>query len=88
MQIAIRELKSGLSRILSLAQGGAVIEVTSHSKPVARIMGIPPLADEGLRRLAAAGGLSWNGSKPRLARPLVLVTSGTAVSQMVLEDRE
>ena len=35
MDIAIRELKSSLSRVLAAAQGGEVIEVTSHRKPVA-----------------------------------------------------
>lgn len=87
MHVAVRELKSSLSRILSLAQRGEIIEVTSHNKPIARIVGIPPQADEGLRRLMATGTLSWNGSKPRLASPLALVPGGTPVSQMVLEDR-
>lgn len=87
MHIAIRELKSGLSRALALAQSGEVIEVTSHNKPVARIVGIPPQADDGLRRLLAIGALSWSGGKPKLAAPLTLTSSGTAVSRMVLEDR-
>ena len=65
MYVAIRELKSSLSRVLSLAQGGEVIEVTSHNKPIARILGIPPQADEGLRRLMASGTLSWSGGKPQ-----------------------
>jgi prevent-host-death family protein len=87
MHVAIRELKSSLSRVLALAQGGEVIEVTSHSKPIARIVGIPPQADEGLRRLMATGTLSWNGSKPRLAQALVLTPGCKPISQMVLEDR-
>lgn len=54
MQVAIRELKAGLSRILSRAQAGEVIEVTSHNKSIARIVGIPPTAGAGLRGLIAA----------------------------------
>ncbi|MBP8219960.1 MAG: type II toxin-antitoxin system prevent-host-death family antitoxin [Aeromonadaceae bacterium] len=87
MHVAVRELKSSLSRVLSLAQGGEIIEVTSHNKPIARIVGIPPQADEGLRRLMATGALSWGGGKPKFAPPVELAPSGTSVSQMVLEDR-
>ena len=47
MHVAVRELKSSLSRVLSLAQGGEIIEVTAHNKPIARIVGIPPQAYEG-----------------------------------------
>ncbi|KAF0162011.1 MAG: prevent-host-death family protein [Rhodocyclaceae bacterium] len=87
MLVAIRELKSNLSRVLALAQGGEVIEVTSHSKPIARIVGIPPQADEGLRRLMASGVLSWNGGKPQLAPAQALAPGGKSLEQMVLEDR-
>ncbi len=87
MQIAIRELKSSLSRVLALAQGGEVIEVTSHSKPIARIVGIPPQADEVLRRLMASGVLSWNGSKPRFTLTRALLPIGKPIGKMVLEDR-
>jgi prevent-host-death family protein len=87
MQVAIRELKSSLSRVLALAQGGEVIEVTSHNKPIARIVGIAPQADEGLRRLMASGVLSWNGAKPAFAPTLELLPGGKPIGQMVLEDR-
>lgn len=87
MYVAVRELKANLSRVLSLAQDGEVIEVTSHNKPIARIVGIPPQADDGLRSLMAAGKLSWSGGKPRFAPPLELAAGGTSVSQMLLEDR-
>jgi prevent-host-death family protein len=87
MYVAIRELKSSLSRVLSLAQGGEVIEVTSHNKPIARILGIPPQADEGLRRLMASGTLSWSGGKPQFSPPAELACGGKAVSQILLEDR-
>lgn len=87
MHVAIRELKSTLSRVLALAQRGEIIEVTSHNKVIARIVGIPLQADEGLRRLMADGTLSWTGDKPQLASPLRLAPGGRSVSQMVLEDR-
>jgi len=87
MPIAVRELKANLSRVLLRAQGGEVIEVTSHNKPIARIVGIPPNAGEGLRGLIAGGSLSWSGGKPQLETPADLRTPGTPVSRMVLEDR-
>ncbi len=87
MHIAVRELKSRLSRVLALAQSGEVVEVTSHSKPIARIVGIPPQADEGLRRLMASGILSWNGSKPKFVPALALSPDGQPIGRMVLDDR-
>ena len=87
MHVAVRELKASLSKILSRAQGGEVIEVTSHNKPIARIVGIPAHADEGLRRLLAAGILSWNGRRPEIPPPQALSPDGKPVSQLVLEDR-
>ena len=87
MHVAIRELKASLSRVLSRAQEGEVIEVTSHNKSIARIIGIPPEAGDGLRGLIASGTLCWSGGKPRLTPPLEVSVRGTPVSQMVLEDR-
>ena len=85
--VAVRELKASLSRALRRAQEGEVIEVTSHNKAIARIVGIPPHADEGQRALIAAGSLSWSGGKPQLIPPLDLVGDGIPVSQMVIRDR-
>ena len=56
-------------------------------KAIARIVGIPPDAEGGLRALIAAGSLSWSGGKPQLIPPLDLVGGGIPVSQMVIEDR-
>lgn len=88
MQIAVRELKNHLSRVLDLAQRGESVEVTSRNKPVARIVGIAPQADPGLRRLIASAALSWPGGKPELARPVSLHPHvGPELGQMVLEER-
>jgi prevent-host-death family protein len=87
MPVAIRELKANLSRVLSRAREGEVVEVTSHNKPIVRIVGIPPQAGEGLRWLIAGGALSWSGHKPRLAPPQPLSPAGTPVSRMAMEDR-
>lgn len=89
MQIGVREFKSSLSRVLALAQEGEVIEVRSHNKPIARIVGIAPVpqADLELRGLIASGTVSWNGSKPKLAPAQALQPDGKSLGQMVLEDR-
>ena len=87
MQVAVRDLKANLSRLLSRAQAGEAIEVTSHNKPIARIVGIPSGIVEGLGGSIGRGELSWNGSKPRLALPVELSAAGTPVSLMVLEGR-
>ena len=87
MHVAIRELKAGLSRVLAQAQAGEVIEVTSHNRPIARIIGIPAQGDAGLRGMVAHGALAWTGGKPVFAPPLALSKQGAAVSRMVLEDR-
>ena len=88
MSVAVRELKASLSRVLSRAQHGEIIEVTSHNKPIARIIGIPEQAEAGLRRLIASGAVSWGGGgKPRHKLPVQVTSRGASVSQMLLEDR-
>ena len=87
MSVAIRELKASLSRVLARAQSGEIIEVTSHNKPIARIIGIPEHVEPGLRSLIAVGAVSWGGGKPRHEVPVALTARGASVSQMVLEDR-
>lgn len=87
MEVAIRDLKAKLSQVLALAQQGTVIEVTSHRRPVARIVGIPAQPDEGLRGLMAVGGLTWGGGRPRLTPAVALSPGGTPVGALVLEDR-
>jgi prevent-host-death family protein len=76
VHVAIRELKAGLSRVLARARAGEVIEVTSHNRPIARIVGIPD-AEAGLRRLVASGAAAWTGGKPAFAPPVPLAAGGS-----------
>jgi prevent-host-death family protein len=87
MQVPIHELKAGLSHYLAQAQAGEVVEVTSHRKPVARIVGVPATDNAGLAALTMQGAVSWNGAKPTFEEPLTLTPQGKAVSQLILEDR-
>ncbi len=87
MRIPMHELKSGLSRYVARARAGETIEITSHDKPVARLIGVPAGGPAGVSRLLARGAASWGGGKPALRAPVVLSAGGNAVSEMVLEDR-
>ncbi len=87
VQIAVRNLKAGLSRVLARARAGDVIEVTSHSRPIARIIGIPAAGEDGLQRMVATGVASWGGGRPQLEAPVSLSPDHLPVSRMVLEDR-
>jgi prevent-host-death family protein len=87
MRNAIRELKSGLSRYVARARAGEVIEITSHDKPVARLVGVPAAGPAGVSRLLARGAATWSGGKPALHAPAVLSSGGKSVSDILLEDR-
>lgn len=87
MLVSMREFKSHLSQYVVRAQSGQLIELTSHRKVVARIVGVPPTENTGVARLLAAGVASWQGGKPKGAA-LKLQAGGKPVSALVLENRE
>lgn len=49
MQVSMQEFKSHLSHYVSEAQSGQLVELTSHRKVVARIIGVPSSASAGFR---------------------------------------
>ena len=87
MQVSMQEFKSHLAQYVGQAQSGQVIELTSHRKVVARLVGVPISDNEGIARLLATGRASWQGGKP-VGAQLRLSAQGKSVSDMVLEDRE
>lgn len=87
MQVAIHELKAQLSRCVAQASAGEVIVITSHSKPVARLTGVPAAAAPGLQAMIASGGACWSGRKPVLSAPVRLAPGGRSLSDLVIEDR-
>jgi prevent-host-death family protein len=88
MSVPVRELKANLSEVLSRAQNGEIIEVTSHNKPVARIIGIPAADTHPLGELAADKSVTWNGKKPSFAKHLPqLSAGGKSLSKIIQEDR-
>ena len=82
----MKELKSHLSRYVGQAQSGQLIELTSHRKVVARIVGVPPTDSAGVSRLLAAGAATWQGGKP-VGAAFRLQEHGKLVSALVMEDR-
>jgi len=86
MQISMQEFKSHLSRYVVEAQSGQLIELTSHRKVVARLIGVPAAENVGVSRLLATGMASWQGGKP-VGAELRLQAQGVPVSAMALEDR-
>lgn len=86
MQVSMQEFKSHLSHYVSEAQSGQLIELTSHRKVVARIVGVPSTASAGVSSLLAAGVAAWQGGKP-MGASLSLQKQGKLVSALVLEDR-
>ena len=86
MQVSMHEFKSHLSHYVSQAQSGQLIELTSHRKVVAKIIGVPSTDGTGLSCLLAAGVATWQGGKPAGAA-FELQKQGKPVSALVLEDR-
>lgn len=86
MLVSMQEFKSHLSRYVAQAQSGQLIELTSHRKVVARIVGIPPADSVGVSHLLAAGKATWQGGKP-VGAAFGLQKHGKLVSALVMEDR-
>lgn len=86
MQVSIRELKAHLSSVLSQARTGQAIDITSHRRVVARIVGVPAAQSEGVARLVEGGAAQWGGGKPAGAS-FQLTPVGPSVSALVLEGR-
>lgn len=86
MKVSIQEFKSHLAQYVRESQAGKILELTSHRKVVARVIGVPHAESESVARLLAAGIAVWQGGKPKGAT-LKLRIGGKTVSEMVLEDR-
>ena len=87
MKIAMHQFKAGLSHYVAQARAGEVIEITSHDKPVARLIGVPEAIPAGIGRLIASGAATWSGRKFKLPPRLRLSPGGLSLSEMVIEDR-
>jgi prevent-host-death family protein len=86
MLVSIKEFKAHFAQYIAQAQAGQPIELTSHRKIVARIIGVPEHSSKGMDNLLAAGVISWSGGKPEGAN-VVLSGGGKTLSDIVIEDR-
>ena len=86
--MSVRNFKTHLSAWLARAQGGDVVEITSHRKPIACITAVKPderAPADPLQRAIQAGLISWNGQKPNLPPPVPLRGKGKPLSDIVLD---
>jgi prevent-host-death family protein len=86
MRVSVRDLKAHLSRYLAKAGAGERIEITSHGRVIARLVGVAGAEHAGVARLLASGAAEWAGGKPRGAA-VTLPSRGKTVSETLLEDR-
>lgn len=87
MQIAVRQFKAQVSNYIALAQQGETIDITSHKRPVARMVGLPKTIDHAAETLLRHPAISWGASKPASSQPVTLSSGGVSVSELVLQDR-
>jgi prevent-host-death family protein len=87
MEVAVNQLKAGLSAWVARARQGEVIVITSHDKPVARLVAAPVHDAGGLSTLLASGAASWAGGKLVLHQPALLPPHHNTLSESVIEDR-
>jgi prevent-host-death family protein len=90
-QVAVHELKARLSHYLAEARRGKPIEITSHRRVVARLVGVPEPAGtdafyQAIARLTAEGKVTWAGGKPQ-GGAVRLPTGGKSLAEIVIEDR-
>lgn len=83
--VSVRELRDHLSDYLRSVEAGATVLVTSHNRPVARIVAAeaPP---EGLPEIP---GVRWAKAKGKLSRPVAErpVNTGEPLSDWVIANR-
>ncbi len=92
MEISVRELKNNLSACLRQVAAGQELIVTSHKRPVARLLPIAPLESSetaDIERIKHLPWVHWNGKKPAgLGNPVKLASPARIASDLVLEDRQ
>lgn len=89
MDVSVRDLKANLAGLIRRVAAGETATITSHRKPVARLMPPPPTGEDAVNRLLAADVISQRprsqGLGPRLALPLP--PGAGSLSDAVIEDR-
>lgn len=83
--VSVRELRDHLSEYLRAVETGATVLVTSHNRPVVRIIAAEA-APEGLPEIA---GVRWSSNRPKLSRPVAEcpINDGEPLSDWVIANR-
>jgi len=83
--VSVRELRDHLSEYLRAVETGATLVVTSHNRPVARLVAAEP-PPEGLPEIP---GVRWSAGKPRLSKPISErpINMGEPLSDWVIANR-
>lgn len=84
--VPVHEFKARLSHYLAQARAGKTIEIASHRKVVARVIGVADAETTGFARLLTTGLAEWQPGKPKGAA-FKLSAGGKSLSDMALEDR-
>lgn len=89
MEASLREMRAKLSAMVRRVQAGEVVIVTSHRKPVARLVPALPLGHSVTDRLLAAGVISQRPKPGGLHRraPNPLPPGLETLAAAVIEDR-
>lgn len=89
-RVSVRDFKARLSHYLSQAEGGEVLEITSHRRVVARVVGAPKIpegASPALAQAIASGAVTLGSGKPKGA-DLQFSNPERTMSDIILEDRD
>jgi prevent-host-death family protein len=83
--VSVRELRDHLSEYLRSVEAGATVLVTSHNRPIVRIVAAQQ-APEGLPEVP---GVRWSANRPRLSRPVdeCPINDGEPLSDWVIANR-
>jgi len=85
--VGVRELKNHLSHYLKRVEQGAIVTITDHHRPIARIIPVEPSLPDGLPAMVEWGEATWGGGKPRgVPRPIKVATT-KSIAERVSEDR-
>ena len=89
MEVSLRELKANLAAVVRRVKAGESALVTSHRKPVARLIPVAPGGDSVADRLLAAGLMFERPRAGGLAKrePNPLPPGVGSLADAVMEDR-
>lgn len=89
MEVSVRELKANLSAVLRQVEAGESALITSHRKPVARLVPPPAQGDSLDDRLIAAGLMTERPEPGPLVRGVLkpLPPGVGSLSDAIIEDR-